>query len=100
MEHMQKQMAQMDILMNSMTPEMRRQLEDMMEGMFKDSSLQWDIVQLAAISIGSATRLTARAASTISPAMSRSQYAPTICRSSVSSRAAPVNLRCEPVVAN
>ncbi|HEX3244604.1 MAG TPA: hypothetical protein VHX16_04300 [Chloroflexota bacterium] len=48
MEHVQKQMAQMDILMNSMTPEMRRQLEDMMEGMFKDSSLQWDIVQRAA----------------------------------------------------
>jgi uncharacterized protein with von Willebrand factor type A (vWA) domain len=48
MEHMQKQMAQMDALMNSMTPEMRRQLEDMMEGMFKDSSLQWDLAQLAA----------------------------------------------------
>jgi uncharacterized protein with von Willebrand factor type A (vWA) domain len=48
MAHMQEQMARMDALMNSMTPEMRHQLEDMMQGLFKDSSMQWDLAQLAA----------------------------------------------------
>jgi len=47
-EHMQQQMAQMESLLNSMTPEMRRQLEDMVDSLFQDSSFQWELAQLGA----------------------------------------------------
>ncbi|MEA2639579.1 MAG: hypothetical protein QOF51_973 [Chloroflexota bacterium] len=47
-EHMQQQIAQMESLLNSMTPEMRRQLEDMVESLFQDGQLQWELAQLAA----------------------------------------------------
>lgn len=47
-EHIQQQMAQMESLLNSMTPEMRRELEDMMEGLFRDNRLQWELAKLGA----------------------------------------------------
>ncbi len=47
MDHMSKQMAQMQSLMNSMPAEMRRQLEDMMEGLLQDNRLSWDLFELA-----------------------------------------------------
>ncbi|MBM2812398.1 MAG: hypothetical protein HW416_3157 [Chloroflexi bacterium] len=48
-EHIQKQVQQMQSLMNSMTPEMRQQLEDMVDSVFgNDSKLQWEMAQLAA----------------------------------------------------
>lgn len=47
-EHLQRQIAQMESLLNSMTPEMRQQLEDMVESLFQDGQLQWEMAQLAA----------------------------------------------------
>ncbi len=47
MDYMSKQMAQMQSLMNSMPAEMRRQLEDMMEGLLQDNRLSWDLFELA-----------------------------------------------------
>jgi len=47
-EHMQQQIAQMESLLNSMTPEMRQQLEDMVDSLFQDSKMQWEMAQLAA----------------------------------------------------
>src|SRR5207249_9025755 len=35
-EHLQQQIAQMESLLNSMTPEMRRELEDMVDSIFGD----------------------------------------------------------------
>ncbi|MXY59514.1 MAG: hypothetical protein F4Y96_03295 [Chloroflexi bacterium] len=46
MEYMSNQMAQMQSLMNSMTPEMRRQLEEMMDGLLQDNRLAWDLFEL------------------------------------------------------
>jgi uncharacterized protein with von Willebrand factor type A (vWA) domain len=45
-EQMQRQMAQMDSLMQSMSPEMRRQLQDMMSSLFDDESLQSELAEL------------------------------------------------------
>ncbi len=47
MEHLEKQMAQMQSLLNSMPSEMRSQLNDMMEGLLRDHRLQWDLFELA-----------------------------------------------------
>jgi uncharacterized protein with von Willebrand factor type A (vWA) domain len=47
-EHLQQRMAQMESLLNSMTPEMRQQLEDMVDSIFQDSQFQWEMAQLAA----------------------------------------------------
>ena len=47
MDYMSRQMAQMQSLMNSMPAEMRRQLEDMMEGLLNDNRLSWDLFELA-----------------------------------------------------
>ena len=47
-EHMQQQIAQMESLLNSMTPEMRRELEDMVDSVFQDSQFQWEMAQLGA----------------------------------------------------
>jgi uncharacterized protein with von Willebrand factor type A (vWA) domain len=47
-EHMRQQIAQMESLLNSMTPEMRQQLEDMVDSIFQDSKLQREMAQLAA----------------------------------------------------
>lgn len=46
-EHMQKQIAQMEALLNSMTPEMRQQLEDMVDALFQDGQLLREMAQLA-----------------------------------------------------
>ena len=46
MDYMSKQMAQMQSLLNSMPPEMRRQLEEMMEGLLQDNRLSWDLFEL------------------------------------------------------
>jgi uncharacterized protein with von Willebrand factor type A (vWA) domain len=45
-EHMQQQMAAMQSLMDSMTPEMRRELEDMLDQLFQDGGLQQDLARL------------------------------------------------------
>ncbi len=47
-KHMQRQMAQMQSLMNSMSPEQRRQLESMMSSMLQDDRLRMDLARLAA----------------------------------------------------
>jgi uncharacterized protein with von Willebrand factor type A (vWA) domain len=45
---MQKQMAQMQSLMNSMSPQQRRELENMMNSMLQDDRLRLDLARLAA----------------------------------------------------
>lgn len=47
-EHLQRQMAQMQSLLDSMTPEMRRELEQMLDSLFQDPRLQQELGQLAA----------------------------------------------------
>jgi uncharacterized protein with von Willebrand factor type A (vWA) domain len=47
-KHLQRQMAQMQSLMNSMSPEQRRQLESMMNAMLRDDRLRMDLARLAA----------------------------------------------------
>lgn len=47
-KHMQRQMAQMQSLLNSMSPEQRRQLENLMNSMLKDDRLRMDLARLAA----------------------------------------------------
>ncbi len=47
-KHMQRQMAQMQSLMNSMSPEQRRQLESMMNAMLRDDRMRMDLARLAA----------------------------------------------------
>jgi uncharacterized protein with von Willebrand factor type A (vWA) domain len=47
-EHLQKQNAKMQSLMNSLTPEMRQELQQMMDSLLKDDRLKWDLMQLAA----------------------------------------------------
>ena len=46
-DYMQRQMAQMESLLNSMPEEMRNELQDMMEGVLRDHRLRWDLLQLA-----------------------------------------------------
>ena len=48
MEHMQGQMAQMESLLRSMSPEQRRQLDGMMQSLLQDHGLKADLAQLAA----------------------------------------------------
>lgn len=48
-EHMQRQRAQMQSLMNSMSPEQRAQLQQMMDDLLKDDSLRWDLAQMGAM---------------------------------------------------
>jgi uncharacterized protein with von Willebrand factor type A (vWA) domain len=47
LEELQRQMARMDSLMQSLSPEMRRQLGDLMESAFADPDLQAELAQLA-----------------------------------------------------
>ena len=47
LKHMQKQMAQMQSLMDSMSPEQRRQLQSMMDNMLRDNRIRLDLAQLA-----------------------------------------------------
>ena len=46
-KHLQEQMAKMQSLMNSMSPEQRRQLESMMNAMLKDEGMRQELSQLA-----------------------------------------------------
>jgi len=45
-QHLQQSMAAMQSLLDSMSPEMRRELEQMVEQLFQDGSLQRDLAQL------------------------------------------------------
>ena len=47
LEHMQRQMDQMESLLRSMSPEQRQELEDLMESLLRDHSLQVDLARLA-----------------------------------------------------
>jgi uncharacterized protein with von Willebrand factor type A (vWA) domain len=46
-KYMQEQMAQMQSLMNSMSPEQRSELQGMMEALLRDNRLQWDLYELS-----------------------------------------------------
>ncbi|MBI3966762.1 MAG: VWA domain-containing protein, partial [Chloroflexi bacterium] len=48
MDQLQQRMAQMQSLLQSMTPEMRQQLQDAMDAMLQDDRLRWDMAELAA----------------------------------------------------
>ncbi|HEY3118855.1 MAG TPA: VWA domain-containing protein [Chloroflexota bacterium] len=48
LDHLKDRMAQMESLLNSMTPEMRQQLEEMLDSVFQDSQFQWEMAQLGA----------------------------------------------------
>ena len=45
-DHMQKQMAQMQSLIDSMSPEQRGELQQMMDALLRDNRLQWDLYEL------------------------------------------------------
>jgi uncharacterized protein with von Willebrand factor type A (vWA) domain len=47
-ERMQRGMAQMQSLLDSMSPEMRQQLQQLTEDLLRDDRLKWDMAQLAA----------------------------------------------------
>jgi uncharacterized protein with von Willebrand factor type A (vWA) domain len=47
-DYLQKQMAAMESLLSSMTPEMRQELEALMENIFQDAELQSELTRLAA----------------------------------------------------
>ncbi len=47
LNHLHKQMGQMESLLNSMTPEMRQQLEDLMGAVFQDQSFRQEMAELA-----------------------------------------------------
>jgi uncharacterized protein with von Willebrand factor type A (vWA) domain len=47
-EHLQQRMAQMHSLMESMTPEMRQQLQGLVDSLLRDDRLKWELAQLAA----------------------------------------------------
>jgi len=47
-EHMQRSMAQMQSLLDSMPGEMRQQLQQLMDSLLRDDRLKWDMAQLAA----------------------------------------------------
>ena len=47
-EHLQRGIAQMQSLLDSMSPEMRQQLQDLMDSLLRDDRLKWDMAQLAA----------------------------------------------------
>jgi len=45
--YMEEQMAQMQSLMNSMSPDQRSELQNLMDGLLQDNRLQWDMFELA-----------------------------------------------------
>jgi len=47
-EHLHRQMAQMQSLLDSMTPDMRRELEQMLDPLFQNGELQRDLARLMA----------------------------------------------------
>ena len=46
-QHLQQRMAAMQSLMDSMSPQQRRELQELMEGMFQDESMQQELAELA-----------------------------------------------------
>lgn len=46
-QHLQQRAAQMRSLLNSMTPQMRQELQQVMDGLLQDDRLRWDMLQLA-----------------------------------------------------
>ncbi|MSQ23250.1 MAG: VWA domain-containing protein [Chloroflexi bacterium] len=46
LDHLQQQMGQMQSLLNSMSPEMRQQLEDMVDSIFQDQQFQQEMANL------------------------------------------------------
>ena len=46
-DHMQRQMAQMQSLIDSMSSEQRGQLQEMMDALLRDNRLQWDLYELS-----------------------------------------------------
>ena len=49
MDHLQKRMAQMQSLMQSMTPQMRESLQNLMDSMLRDDRLKWELAQMGAL---------------------------------------------------
>jgi len=49
MEHLQRGMAQMQSLLESMTPEMRKQLQGLMDSLLRDDRLKWELAQMGAL---------------------------------------------------
>ncbi|MDP2660352.1 MAG: VWA domain-containing protein [Dehalococcoidia bacterium] len=49
MDHLQRSMAQMQSLMQSMTPEMRQSLQGMMDSLLRDDRLKWELAQMAGL---------------------------------------------------
>ena len=49
MDYLQRRMAQMQSLMQSMTPEMRKQLQDTMDSLLRDDRLKWELAQMGAL---------------------------------------------------
>jgi uncharacterized protein with von Willebrand factor type A (vWA) domain len=47
-EELARRTAQMQSLLDSMTPEMRQQLQEMMDELLRDDRLKWDLAELAA----------------------------------------------------
>ena len=47
-EYMQRRNAQMQSLLNSLSPEQRQSLQQMMDALLKDDRLKWDMLRLAA----------------------------------------------------
>ncbi len=47
-ERLQRGMAQMQSMLDSMSPEMRQQLQQLMDDLLRDDRLKWDMAQLAA----------------------------------------------------
>ena len=45
--YMEKQMSQMQTLLNSMSSEQRNELQDMMDALLRDNRLQWDLFELS-----------------------------------------------------
>jgi uncharacterized protein with von Willebrand factor type A (vWA) domain len=48
MDHLAERMAQMQSLLESMTPEMRQQLQDTLDALLRDDRLRWDMAELMA----------------------------------------------------
>ena len=46
-EYMERQMSQMQTLLNSMSSEQRNELQDMMDALLRDNRLQWDLFELS-----------------------------------------------------
>ena len=48
LDHLQQRAARMQAMLNSLSPENRKQLQDLADSLFRDDRLKWDLFQLAA----------------------------------------------------